>query len=93
MRFAPGAVQITAGEEHVGAWEPEGGFAKLFCSNCGGALWSQSRDEPDVISVRMGTFDADPGIRPAWRAYVAYAAPWEEIPNDGLPRYPERAPA
>jgi len=21
------------------------------------------------------------------------APPWEEIPNDGLPRYPERAPA
>jgi len=24
---------------------------------------------------------------------VLGGAPWEEIPNDGLPRYPERAPA
>ena len=31
---------------------------------------------------------ADPGIRPQWRQYVAYAASWEEIPDDGLPRYP-----
>ena len=24
--------------------------------------------------------------------FVAYAAPWEPIPDDGLPRYPERVP-
>jgi hypothetical protein len=23
---------------------------------------------------------------------VAYAAPWEPIPDDGLPRFPERLP-
>jgi len=37
----------------------------------------------------MGTFDTDPGIRPSYRAYVAYAAPWEPIPEDGLPRFLE----
>ncbi len=40
-------------------------------------------------SVRMGTFDTDPGIRASYRAYVAYAAPWEPIPDDGLPRFLE----
>jgi hypothetical protein len=42
--------------------------------------------------VRMGAFDADPGIRPSYHQFVAYAAEWEEIPDDGLPRYPERRP-
>jgi hypothetical protein len=42
-----------------------------------------------VLYVRLGTFDADPGIRPSYRQYVAYAAPWEPIPDDGLERYPE----
>ena len=37
----------------------------------------------------MGAFDTDPGLRPTWRAFVAYAAPWEPIPDDGLPRYDE----
>ena len=37
----------------------------------------------------MGTFDRDPGVRPSFRAFVAYAAPWEEIPDDGLVRFPE----
>ena len=37
----------------------------------------------------MGTFDDDPGIRPSVRQFVAYAAPWEPIPDDGLPRFPD----
>ena len=27
-----------------------------------------------------------------WRTYVAYAAPWEPIPDDGLERYDEGKP-
>jgi hypothetical protein len=37
----------------------------------------------------MGAFDADPGIRPSFHGFVADAAPWETIPEDGLPRYAE----
>ena len=44
---------------------------------------------PDSIGIRMGTFDTDPGVRPSVRSFVAYAAPWEPIPDDGLPRHPE----
>jgi hypothetical protein len=35
----------------------------------------------------MGTFDVDPGIRPQVRQFVADAAAWEAIPDDGLPRH------
>jgi hypothetical protein len=45
-----------------------------------------------MISIRLGAFDHDPGVRPAYRQYVAYAAPWESIPDDGLPRYAQRRP-
>ena len=89
-RIAPGSLRITAGEELVRSYTPEGGFAKEFCSACGSALWSRSPKDPDVIAVRLGAFDTDPGIRPTYRQYVAYAAPWEPIPDDGLTRHPER---
>ncbi len=46
-----------------------------------------------AISVRLGAFDRDPGIRPQYRQFVAYAAPWEPIPEDGLPRHAERMPS
>ena len=49
--------------------------------------------DADVMSVRLGAFDEDPGVRPAYRQFVAYAAPWEPIPDDGLPRHPEPSPA
>lgn len=91
-RIAPRSLRIVAGEELIRSFDPPDGFSKVFCSGCGGHLWSQSPDDPEVKSIRLGAFDGDPGIRPSYRAFVAYAAPWEPIPDDGLPRYAERRP-
>jgi hypothetical protein len=91
-RIVPGSLRVVSGEELVRAFEPEDGFPKEFCSACGSALWSRNPDNPDALSVRMGAFDEDPGVRPSYRQYVAYAAQWEPIPDDGLPRFPERRP-
>jgi len=91
-RIVPGSLRITAGEELVASFDPPDGFSKHFCSSCGSALWSRSRDDPEVISIRLGAFDGDPGIRPGYRQFVAYAAPWEPVPDDGLPRFPEARP-
>jgi hypothetical protein len=89
----PGSLRITSGEELIRSFDPPDGFAKFFCSGCGSALWSRSPHDPDVISVRLGAFDDDPGIRPSYRQYVAYAAAWEPIPDDGLPRFDAGRPA
>ena len=91
-RIAPGSLRVLAGEEHIRAYEPDEGFAKVFCSACGSSLWSRSQEDPDVISIRLGAFDDDPGIRPTYRQFVAYAAPWEPIPDDGLELFPESRP-
>jgi hypothetical protein len=91
-RLAPGSLRVVAGEELLRAYEPPTGFAKIFCSDCGSSLWSRNPSDPSVISVRLGVFDEDPGIRPQFRQFVAYAAPWEPIPDDGLPRFPESRP-
>jgi len=87
-RLAPDSLRILQGEDALGAYVPDQGFAKLFCDRCGSALFSHSPDR-SVWSVRLGAIDGDPGIRPQWRQFVAYAAPWEPIPDDGLPRYDE----
>ena len=90
--IAPGSLTILSGEEVIRAFRPENGFPKLFCSSCGSALWSQSPTDPEIISIRLGAFDEDPGIRPQYHMFTAYAVPWEPLPDDGLPRYPERRP-
>jgi hypothetical protein len=85
--------RLLSGEDALGVWRhPDGGFEKCFCRRCGAHLFSRSPDDPTKMSIRMAAFDEDPGVRPAWRAFVAYAAPWEPIPDDGLRRYQEARP-
>ena len=86
---AKGSFNITQGEDHLRAWRPEGGFEKWFCGECGSALFSRDPQDHENVGVRLGALDSDPGIRPSKRQFVAYAASWEPIPDDGLPRFPE----
>jgi hypothetical protein len=87
------AFALLAGEELVTWWRhADGGFEKGFCSRCGAHLFSRDPDDHAQLNVRMAAFDGDPGVRPGYRAWVANAAAWEPIPDDGLPRYDESPP-
>ena len=93
-RIAPGSMTIVSGEGLLRSWDPPGGgYAKVFCSACGSAMWSRHPEDPEVVAVRLGTFDGDPGVRPALRQFTDYAAEWEPMPDDGLPRHPEMRPS
>jgi hypothetical protein len=83
--------RIVAGAELVKGWRhSDGGFEKCFCRECGAHLFSRNPENPREMGIRMSAFDGDPGVRPSWREYVAYAADWEPIPNDGLERFDEK---
>jgi hypothetical protein len=87
------ALRVLSGEDLIKGWRhPAGGSEKCFCRECGAHLFARNPDAPTLIAIRMSAFDADPGVRPSYRQFVAYAAPWEPIPDDGLPRYPEARP-
>jgi hypothetical protein len=81
---------VVEGEERMRAWRPDDGWEKWFCGDCGSALFSREPGGGRRLGVRLGAIDGDPGVRPQYRQFVAYAAPWEPIPDDGLPRYDER---
>lgn len=83
--------RLLSGAGAVRGWKPPTGFEKCFCGECGSHLFSRSPDGAQM-SIRMSAFDEDPGVRPSFRQYVAYAASWEPIPDDGLPRYTESRP-
>ena len=86
-------LHLERGEELLAGWRhPDGGFEKLFCTRCGAHLLSRDPDEPEQMSVRLGAFDGDPGVRPSFHAFVASAPPWAPVPDDGLPRHEGRAP-
>src|SRR6266566_3237460 len=69
-RIAPGSLRVISGDELVRAWQPDDGYAKAFCSACGSALWSRHPAQHELISIRLGAFDEDPGIRPEHHQYV-----------------------
>ena len=91
-KLSPGSFGLTTGEEHLRTWSPPGGLDKVFCGECGSALFGRDPETGEVSIVRMAAINGDPGVRPAARQFVAYAAPWEPIPDDGLPRHDERMP-
>ena len=92
-RIASGSLRLVSGEDLLRDWDPgDGGFAKVFCSVCGSSLWSRNPAEPEVMSVRLGTLDGDPGIRPSYRQWLESAAAWEPVPDDGLERFPRGRP-
>jgi hypothetical protein len=91
-RAEPGSVRIVTGADALRGWTPEDGREKVFCVECGSALFSCDPGSQDYTGVRLGAIDGDPGVRPESRQFVAYAACWEDLPDDGLPRYPESRP-
>ena len=82
----PAAFRFLSGAELVRGWQPPDGMEKCFCGECGAHLLSRAPNGSRV-TIRMSAFDRDPGVRPSYRQFVAYAASWEPIPDDGLPRY------
>ena len=85
--------RLLAGEALVRVWRPEGGGAvKAFCERCGSGLFGGTWPDGPEVSVRLGALDDDPGIRPQYHSFVGSKADWDELPDDGLPRYHTRPP-
>jgi hypothetical protein len=87
-----GQFRLIQGEELISVYRPDGGRVKAFCSVCGSSLFGNWWPEGERISVRLGALDGDPKIRPERHSYVDSRAPWDELPDDGLPRYPDGPP-
>ena len=79
--------QLLSGERLIRTYKPEGGASKAFCSVCGSSLFGGDWPEGDEVSIRLGSIDGDPGIRPQYHTFVDSKAPWDDITDD-LPQFP-----
>jgi len=91
-RLRPGSLTVLSGREQLRGWNAGTGLEKVFCGACGSAVFARQGPDGAIEIVRLGAIDGDPGVRPFAHQFVAYAAPWETIPDDGLPRFDERLP-
>jgi hypothetical protein len=80
--------EVTSGKELLAAFESSPGKNRYFCSACGSPIYSHGEKTRHFVSVRCGTLDVDPGVRPQAHVYVASRAPWDAI-CDGLPQHAE----
>jgi len=79
--------RLLLGADRVRVFQPGEGAVKAFCDTCGSSLFGGSWPDGEEVSIRMGSFDGDPGIRPQYHTFVDSRAPWDEI-TDLLPRHP-----
>jgi hypothetical protein len=79
--------RLLAGAELLRSYTPEGAGAKVFCSHCGSSVFGGDPLSDEVVRIRLGTLEGDPGIRPDYRQYLDSAAVWEPIPDDGLEHF------
>lgn len=79
---------VKIGGSLIKAFQSSPGERRYFCANCGSPLYSKAAARPDSVSVRCGTLDDDPLIRPAKHIHTNTKAPWFHI-DDALRQYPE----
>jgi hypothetical protein len=81
------AIRILAGEELLRTFQPSEGSAKTFCSACGSNLFGGGWPRSEQSSVRLSAIDSPFDQRPEAHIFVRSVAPWETLPDDGLPRH------
>jgi hypothetical protein len=86
-RVPQAGFRILKGAAALSSFKPPSGVPKLFCSQCGSALFSGDPLNDPEVAVRLGALDGDPGIRPSYRQFTDSAVAWEAIPEDGLDRH------
>ena len=90
-RVPTSAVRVLTGRELIRTYQPEEGTAKSFCGLCGSNLFGSGWPDSDYTGVRLTALDEFDG-KPEMHIYVRSVAPWETLPDDGLPRHDEGAP-
>jgi hypothetical protein len=74
--------EIAAGQDSLASFESSPGKRRHFCSRCGAPIFSAAQATPQLRSIRSGTLDADPGLRPTSHIHVGSRSPWFEICDD-----------
>ena len=84
--------RIVQGDDALHVFEEAAGQGKYFCRHCASPVISKNASFPGQVRVRLGTIESDIEERPGAHIFVSSKANWDEIPDDGLPRYDEHEP-
>ncbi len=83
--------RITAGEAELRYWESSPGIRRHFAGCCGTPVFKRLDAIPQVLGLRLGTLDCDPGRRVEDQVFAGSRVPWVEL-DPRLPADEEGAP-
>lgn len=89
-RVATGAIRIVHGTDLLRTYQPDEGSAKTFCSVSGSNLFGARRPATPFAAVRLTALSSGLGQMPGVHIIVRSVAPWEILPEDGVPRFDAR---
>jgi hypothetical protein len=78
--------RFVAGRDLIREFESSPGVFRAFRGRCGSPIYSRRSQAPDVLRLRLGILNDDPGRRPLAHFHVGSKAAWFEI-ADELPRF------
>ena len=82
--------QWTRGLDCIVKYNSSGDEYRAFCKICGSNLPVEDQSSESVC-IPAGTFDDDPGIKPAVEIFLGSKAPWYS-PDGKIPGFDEFAP-
>ena len=84
--------KLIQGQDALHDYRASPGKRRVFCGICGGPIFSQRDDAPQILRLRAGGLDRSAGLRIGLHSQTASRADWWQI-DDGLPNYPDTGPA
>jgi hypothetical protein len=80
-----GKFRLLTGEDLIGRFESAPGSFRNFCRTCSSPVPGKAA-YLSTLSIPVGLFDDDPGVRPKLHVFVRSKLPWVQI-TDGLPQH------
>lgn len=81
VRMPSAEFEIVKGtpKEYASAADSGNIITRVFCGDCGTPLYIQVSTRPDVVGVRVCTFDDPSWFKPEANIFVKSAQPWDTL--------------
>ena len=81
-RVSRDAFRYVSGEGDIKLYASSDTIDRVSCAVCCSNILADSKPEPDVLYICMGTVDGDPPHPEGYHQFVGSKAPWHEITDN-----------